>query len=273
VSAPIAPTATNEEEQTVKDKAVAIICLALLLILGHSAWSQAQPAAQPAAGETRRIAVSGEAEVRVVPDEVILTFGIETWNKNMQIARAENDAIVKKVLALTGEMGIAAEHVKTDYVSIEPRYRDGYYEERDFIGFFVQKNIVVTLRDLSKFEDLLAGALDAGVNYIHGIEFRTTELRQHRDEARALAIEAAREKAVALAGELGQQVGEPLLIQEEQAGWWSGYNAWWGSRWGGGMTQNTIQEVGGVSVLADSSVAPGQIAVNARVSVTFEITN
>ncbi len=256
-----------------KDKAVAIISLALLVVLTLSAWSQAQPATQPATGETRRIAVSGEAEVRVVPDEVILTLGIETWNKNMEIARTQNDAIVKRVLALTDEMGIADEHVKTDYVNIAPRYKYGYYEESDFIGFFVQKNVVITLRDLTKFEDLLASALAAGVNYVHGIEFRTTELRQHRDEARALAIEAAREKAVALAGELGQQVGEPLVIQEEQAGWWSGYNAWWSSNWNGGMSQNTIQEIGGVSVLADSSVAPGQIAVKARVSVTFEMSN
>ena len=78
---------------------------------------------------------------------------------------------------------------------------------------------------------------------------------------------------VRTAGPFRQEIGEPLLIQEEQAGWWSGYNAWWGGRWGGGMTQNTIQEIGGVSALTDSSVAPGQIAVSARVAVTFEITN
>ena len=263
-----------------KDKAMTIVSVALLLALGFSAWTQAHPAvpaaAQGTAGttsETRRITVSGEADVRVVPDEVIVTVGIETWNKNMQIARTQNDEIVKRVLALADELGIAGQHVQTDYVSIEPRYRNGYYEDRDFIGYFVHKNIVVTLRDLTQFEDLLAGALDAGAHYIHGIEFRTTELRQHRDQARALAIEAAREKAEAMAGELGQQVGQPLLIQEQQSGWWSGYNSWWGSRFGGSMTQNVIQETGGVSVLADSSVAPGQIAVNARVAVTFEITN
>jgi len=191
----------------------------------------------------------------------------------MQTARNENDEIVKRVLALADDLGIPAQHVQTDYVSIEPRYRNGYYEERDFVGYFVHKNIVVTLRDLARFEDLLAGALDAGANYIHGIEFRTTELRQHRDQARALAIEAARQKAEAMAGELDQQIGQPLLIEEQQSGWWSGYNSWWGSRFGGGMAQNVIQEVGGVPVLADSSVAPGQIAVNARVAVTFEITD
>jgi uncharacterized protein YggE len=229
--------------------------LALVLILGLSAWTQAQSASQ----EARTVTVTGEAEVRVVPDEVILTLGVETWNKNLETAKRQNDEIVAAVLALAGEYEIAPEHVQTDYVSIEPRYRNGYYEESDFIGYFVHKTISITLRDLSRFEGLLSAAPDAGVNYVHGIEFRTTELRTHRDEARALA------------GELAQKIGDPLDIQEVQSGWWSGYNAWWGSRWGGGMSQNVIQEAGGAAVLADSSVAPGQINVNARVSVTFEL--
>lgn len=243
--------------------------LALVLILALSAWTEQ---GQSVPLEPRRITVSGEAEVRVVPDEVILTLGVETWNKDMSIATGENDRIVSEVLALAAGLDIPPEHIQTDYVGIEPRYRDSYYEERDFIGYFVHKTVVVTLRDLTKFENLLADSLQAGVNYVHGIEFRTTELRQRRDEARALAIRAAKEKAEALAGELDQQISDPLNIQEEQSGWWSGYNAWWGSRWGGGMSQNVIQEIGGAAALADSSVAPGQINVNARVSVTFELT-
>jgi uncharacterized protein len=252
-----------------KERTITIGSLALLLILALAAWTQAQPAS----GETRQVTVTGEAEVRVVPDEVILSLGIETWDKDLDIAKRQNDAIAGRVLALTQELGIPAEHVQTDYIGIDPRYRNGYYEERDFIGYFVRKTVVITLRDLDRFEDLLSGALEAGVNYVHGVEFRTTELRQHRDEARALAIQAAREKAVALSGELDQAVGEPLTIQEVQAGWWSSYNSWWGTTWAGAMSQNVIQELGGASLLADSSLAPGQIKVTARVTVSFELSH
>jgi hypothetical protein len=249
-------------------RGICIVGAVLGVVLALSAWTENPSAPQG----SRVVTVSGEAEVRVVPDEVVLTLGVETWDKNLEVAKSRNDEIVKKVLALATDYGIPPEHVQTDYLGIEPRYRDGYYEERDFIGYFVHKTIVITLRDLSRFESLLSAALKAGVNYVQGIEFRTTELRQHRDEARALAVQAAREKATALAGELGQEVGDPLTIQEEQNGWWSSYGAWWGSRWGGAMTQNVIQEAGGISVLTDSSVAPGQIDVNARVTVSFELT-
>jgi uncharacterized protein len=254
-----------------KDRFVRLVCVAgamLALLLVLSAWSES-PSASP---EPRLITVTGEAEVRVVPDEVILTLGVETWDKNLDTAKRRNDEIVKKVLALAAGYDIPPEHVQTDYIGIEPRYKDGYYEERDFVGYFVHKTIVITLRDLSKFEDLLAGALTAGVNYVQGIEFRTTELRKYRDEARALAIQAAKEKAAALAGDLGHQVGEPQTIQEDQSGWWSAYSAWWGSRWGGTMSQNVIQETGGTAWTGEGSVAPGQIAVNARVTVSFELT-
>ena len=102
---------------------------------------------------------------------------------------------------------------------------------------------MITLKDISAFDAVLSDALEAGATYVHGIQFRTTELRKHRDEARALAIRAAHEKAVALAQELGQEVGQPHDIREDQSQWWSSYNTWWGGR-ASTMTQNVIQEGG-----------------------------
>lgn len=94
----------------------------------------------------------------------------------------------------------------------------------DFIGYFVRKTVVVTLSDLALFESLLSQSLEAGATHVHGVEFRTTELRRYRDQARALAVNAAREKAEALCAELGKQVGEPKDIREQYSRWWSPYN-------------------------------------------------
>jgi uncharacterized protein YggE len=239
---------------------------ALALIFSLSAWTENQLA--PA--EPGVITVTGEAEVRVVPDEVLLTLGVETWDEDLRTAKNQNDERVKAVLAIAQSYGVEARHIQTDHISIEPRYEDNY-EKEDLIGYFVRKTIVITLKDMSKFDDLLTSVVEAEVNYVHGIQFRTTELRKYRDEARALAIKAAQEKANALAGELGQSVGRTRSIQEEQAGWWSWYNSWWGLGWGNNMSQNVIQEAGGSSSAPDGSIAPGQITVNARVNVSFEL--
>jgi uncharacterized protein YggE len=130
---------------------------------------------------------------------------------------------------------------------------------------------VITLRDLTKFESLLGDALGAGANYVHGIEFRTTELRSYKDQARALAVQAAQEKAEALAEELGQKLGEPTTIEEVQAGWASSYGARWGLPWNSVVAQNVVQELGGGVPLGQGSLAPGQISVNAKVAVSFEL--
>jgi hypothetical protein len=124
------------------------------------------------------------------------------------------------------------------------------------------------MKTILYFLMLYARVLEAGVNYVHGVEFRTSELRKYRDQARALAIQAAQQKAVALAGELSQEVGEPLLIQENADYWWSGYSSWWGSS-SSGMYQNVIQDSGQAPVDTESTLAPGQISVTARVTVEF----
>jgi uncharacterized protein YggE len=149
---------------------------------------------------------------------------VETSDKDLSQAKQQNDEIVAAVLAAAQANGVEAKHLQTDHISIEPRYRDSY-EQRDFIGYFVRKTIVVTLKDIEQFDALLTDALEAGATHVHGIQFRTTELRKHRDAARELAIRAAREKAVALAEDLGQEVASPR-DPRDQSGWWSWYNMW-----------------------------------------------
>jgi len=233
--------------------------LAFILVLAFSlcVWAADQP-------EPRLITVAGDAEVKVVPDEVILTFGVQTMEKDLEEAKNENDARTKKILALAEKYNIEPKHIQTDHINIEPRYRHRY-EQRDFVGYSVRKTIVFTLKDTSKFEDLLSSVLEAGANYVYGVRFRTTELRKYRDQARALAIKAAQAKARDLAKELGQTIGKPHMIHEERADWW--YNSWWGGR----RAQNVIQNIGGAAAESESSIALGQVSVNAKVTVSFEL--
>ncbi len=221
--------------------------------------------------ESRIITVTGDAEVRVLPDEVILSLGVETWNKQLNIAKKENDQRIKKIIGEAKKHKIEEKHIQTDYLGIEPRYESSY-DHKKFIGYFVRKTLVLTLKDICVFENVLSDVLEAGANHVHGISFRTTKLRKFRDQARSLAINAAQEKANALAEELGQKIGKPYSIQENRSGWWSGYNSRWGSRWSGGMAQNTIQNIDSPSSSeTDGAISLGQIKVNATVTVSFEL--
>jgi uncharacterized protein YggE len=217
------------------------------------------------------ISITGEAVVKVVPDEVVITLGVETMHANLEVAKRQNDERVKKVIAVARSCGVEDKHIQTDFINIMPQY--DYHEERvdEIVGYHVGKVIEITLKDISQFDALLTGALKAGANYVHGIEFRTSQLRKYRDQARALAIQAAQEKAQALAQELGQTLGEPTFISENSSGWWSSYGSWWGSRWGSMVSQNVIQNAGLGAYTSEEGLAAGQISVSASVSVTFDL--
>ena len=137
-----------------------------------------------------KITVNGEAVVKVQPDQIIITFGIETWDKNVMAAKQENNEILKKAVVVIKESGIPDKHIQTDHLSIEPRYGDNY-EKRNFIGYFVRNTFVVTVGEPDKVENLVTGVLQSGVNYIHSINFQTTEFKKYREQARELALNAA----------------------------------------------------------------------------------
>ena len=83
------------------------------------------------------------------------------------------------------------------------------------------------MSDPEKVEDLVTAVLQSGVNYIHGINFQSTEFKKYREQARELALNAAKEKAEKMAGALGQLIGDPVQINEGYGGfdWWY-YNSW-----------------------------------------------
>lgn len=217
----------------------------------------------------RTITVSGEAEVKVAPDQVLVTLGVETWHKELSEVKRMNDQRVREIMLALTSMGIANKDVQTDYLNLQPEYEQSSWR-RTFVGYVQKTTIVVTLRDISKFDSLISSVLHAGVEYIHGIDFRTSELRKHRDAARSLAMKAAKEKAIALASELGEKIGKPRLIQEGQGGYWSSYGGWW-NRGYQNMSQNSVQDVPTGRSSDDAPVAPGALSIRANVSITFAL--
>jgi uncharacterized protein YggE len=206
------------------------------------------------------VTVTGEAEVRAVPDEVVFDVMVQTLNRDLKIAKAQTDERLKKVIELARKYKVAPEDMQTDYIKLEPRYRGGN-ETRTFLGYAVRKDLVFTLRDVSQAENLLSEVMTSGITSINSIAFRTSQLRKYRDQARALAIRAAREKATALTGEIGQKIGKAYSIEEDTP-----------TRnpiSQNSFTMNTSTRGGDDSPETEGTLALGQITVNARVTVRF----
>ncbi|MGO1002861.1 SIMPL domain-containing protein [Lysobacter sp. CA196] len=225
-----------------------------------------------AEAEQRSINVSGSAEVKVVPDLILLDVGVESRHAQLDQAKRSNDENVAKALAFLKHSGVPDKDVQTDFISIEPTYYPDYSSTKPQI-YIVRKSIGIKLSRIGELENVLTGLLSSGVQYIHGIEFRTSQLRKHRDAARALAVRAAKEKADALAVELGVRRGPALNVSESYAGgWWRSGSRWGGGMSGGQMMQNVMQNSGGGGEAADGeTLSVGQISVSASVSTSFAI--
>jgi uncharacterized protein len=237
--------------------------------------------AGPAAAQTGRayddrnkITVNGEAVVYVKPDRILISLGVETQDKEILVAKQKNNDSVARVLAVIKESGVPAKEIQTDHLSIEPRYRDSY-TKADFLFYNVRNTLAVTLDDPSRVESLVTKALQAGVNHIHGIDFQTSQFKKYREQAREMALVAAKEKAEKMAAVLGQSIGEPLSISESGSGTSWYYNSSW-SGWGygrsSGMSQNVAQDMrGGGGSGETEGIALGKISIRAGVAVTFAL--
>ncbi len=224
---------------------------------------------QETANDHRTISATGEAEIRVLPDRVILMLGVETLDADLAKAKKDNDDRVKRILAIARAAGVDGTSIQADRISIQPQWDKGAGGHRELLGYQVRKGIALTLNDLSRFETLLGSVLEAGVNSVNGVQFFTTKLREHRDRARAMAITAAREKAVALAKELGMKVGRPRSIEETGSGWMSSYSAWDEGRYA--RMSNSLQTVGSAPTELGEASALGFISITSGVSVTFDL--
>ncbi len=240
-----------------------LMALAAVLIGGFFGQVEAQVASSPA---RPTISVSGTAEVRVAPDEVNLRLAVESRDPKLDAAVKQNDERTAAVLKFLKDSGIAAKDIQTDYVEIEPHYNNDRRGQQLVPEYYrVRRNLGVRLRKVSQFDQVLTGVLQHGVNYVLGIDFRTTELRKHRDTARQMAIRAAKEKATALAAELDVKVGKAQSINEQTGG------GWWGWSNANALVQNSFQEAPPGGGEGDGNLSVGMINVTATVNVTFAL--
>jgi len=207
----------------------------------------------------RVVRVVGTSEVNVVPDRAVIELGVEKQNASASIAKQSADASARKILAALRASGIDEKDVRTTFLSLRPQFD---YRKGMRISYFVaEQSLSVTVRELSKLDTLLESLIKAGGNRIDSIQYETSNLRKYRDEARDLAVKAAREKAQALAKALGQEIGKAYSIEEVPE---SAY------QYSGGFLSNVALEKS-VAGKTGPTTAAGQNKVSASIIVAFDL--
>jgi uncharacterized protein YggE len=232
-----------------------LLCTSLLAFAAFTASAQ-----QPSPALPPLVSVSGTGEIKVVPDEIMLNLAVENRAKTLEEARKHNDEKVASVLAYLKKYGVESKYVQTAFINVQPAYQNDYGQTTPEF-YTAQKTIAVLVKKPEKFDDLMTGIYKAGVNRVDGIELRTSELKKYRDQARKLAIQAAKEKAILLTSELGAKVGRVYAINENTGpGYPVPYRAMANK-----MSENMAMDSGG------PTIAVGQIVVSSTVEASFII--
>lgn len=215
------------QSRLIQGCAVFVLSLMLPICVAQPALSQeTNPGLfrlQSLAPDTRTISTSGRAEIQVVPNKITVVLGAKNFDKSLQTSCTAVDQAVQHILQLAAKHGVDQADVQTADISITPVYTEGSTAYGSSlganpvskpVGYSAQQSIGVVLRKGQKAGAFIKEALSAGANFVESVSRETTDLKKYREETRSQALQAARQKAVALAAECGMKVGKPLHIQE-----------------------------------------------------------
>jgi len=225
----------------------------LILVALFGITAQAQDQNQKA--QVPQISVTGEGKIKIVPDQAVVTVGFQNSGKDAKEVKSLNDEVVDKVIKFLKKSGIPASDYKTNNVSL---YKNYDYEKKKY-NFQANQTLSITLKDLSKYDEIMMGLNDAGVNSIQGVEFKSSKMEEFEKEARKKAILDAKQKAQDYVSVLGQKIGKALLITDNSQAY----------------IPQPMYKSNRMALAADGNqqetLAVGEMEINTNVSVTFAL--
>lgn len=198
-----------------------------MLVIAGSAWSYVSSyGKQIDPSSLRTFSVSGEGKVIAVPDVAAFTFSVITeGGKDLNSLQEQNVEKVNHAIAFVKENGVEDKDITTEQYSVEPRYQyfncgSAYMRggepcpPPEIVGYTVRQSVLVKVRDFSKAGEIIAGVVEKGANSVSQLQFTIDDESKVLADARAKAIEEAKEKAKQLASAAGFSVGKLISISE-----------------------------------------------------------
>jgi uncharacterized protein YggE len=198
-------------------KPIHIAAVVLLVLTAASFAGIGRPETAGGADEGARsgITVTGVGTVKSVPDEAEISLGVETEGATAKDALAENSARMERLLAALRGAGVKKEDIRTQEVSVYPRYApDG----RPADGYTARNSVLVKVPDLARTGAILDLAARSGANHTSGPAMSASNREELESKALSAAVRNARAKAEALADAAGVGLGPVTAIVEGFAG-------------------------------------------------------
>lgn len=223
-------------------KKLIVICLVTLTTIG--AFAQSNTA--------NKIEVSGKGSVTTTPDGVTIAVRVDTEGTNIKDVKSKNDNSVDATLKFLKKMKLDSKDYHTQRVELSKNY----VYDKSPATYTASQTLIIHLKDMERYEDLMTGLLESGVNRINSITFTTSKLEELQSEARKKAVENAKLKAQEYADALGQEMGRALYLSESSS-----------------SSPMPMFKVSNMAMATESldTLAAGEMEVSVSVQVAFEL--
>ena len=229
--------------------------------LGLTACTAAVPETVKVQNAERQvISVNSSEQVKVDPDMAEVVYSVYSQASDAQTCQTQNGTDLTRVLEILKGLGVEETSIQTSNFGMNPIY--DWEDGKNITGYEMTTQVTVSDIAIDGVGALLSDSVDAGVNTIDSVSYLSSKYEEAYQEALKKAVASAKVKAQAMAEAGGCKLGGIVNIQEayeNQAAKYTSRN----STAGMSMTEEA-------SVM-DMAVMPGQLEIEANISVEFSI--
>lgn len=201
-----------------------------------------------------QIIVSGEGKIKVTPDYVIISVGVENTGEQAADVKKKNDIAIDAVIKYLKKSKLPESDYQTKQVQLNKTYD---YEKKKHY-FVANQTITITLKDLSKYDTMMLGLVDSGINVINGVDFRSTKVAEYESQARVKAVQNAKAKAQDYASALNQKMGKAILVTDNSSTYYP-------------RPYMAAMKMSADTEMSRETLAIGEIEVTANVTINYSL--
>jgi len=157
------------------------------------------------------IIVNGSYQISAVPDILRMSLNITEIGREVAEARSSVEERSSRLLETLKSLDVKKKDITSARLQITPHY-NWSNKAQVYTGTEVSRVIEITLRDLSRYDDMVKAIVDARVARINNTTLESTEEKKLRSRALQGAVADAREKAILLAQSFPEQIGSVYSI-------------------------------------------------------------
>lgn len=180
------------------------VSLLLVVFFTGPTWAEGLP-------DQPHVVVSGQSEVKAVPDILKISLNLTEVGQEVAVARAVVEKRSQQLIDTLKTFGVAKQDIIAASLEITPHY-NWNNKAQIYTGTEVSRKIDVTLRDLEKYDDLIRAIVATNIARINTTRLESSREKELRNAAIQAAIADARQKAELLVAVFPEKLGPVYAI-------------------------------------------------------------